>query len=105
MHIGQIFGVYRAEFKCKKCRLIRRLHMQNAVVFNTYCTYISRILGTNLIYTIKAAEKLNIWLNLTNLYIHRLADVKKGLVKNPRYTNSGDTYYGVVLSFSELRFW
>ena len=79
--------------------------MQNAVVFNTYCTYISRILGTNLIYTIKAAEKLNIWLNLTNLYIHRLADVKKGLVKNPRYTNSGDTYYGVVLSFSELRFW
>ena len=96
MHIRQIFSVYRAEFKCKKCRLIRRLCMQNAVVFNTYCTYISRILGTNLLYTIKAAERLNIWLNSTNLYINGLANVKKGLVKNPRYANSGDTCHSVA---------
>jgi len=73
VHIGQIFGVYRAEFECKMesliRRLIRRLCMQNAVVFDTYCTYILRILGTNLIYTIEAAERLDIWLSLTNLYI------------------------------------
>ena len=73
MHIGQIFDIYRAEFKCKMesliCRLIRRLYMQNAVVFNIYCKYISRILGTNLVYTIKAVERLDIWLNSTNLYI------------------------------------
>jgi len=73
VHIGQIFGVYRAEFECKMesliRRLIRRLYMQNAVVFDTYCTYISRILGTNLMYTIKAAERLNIWLSSTNLHI------------------------------------
>ena len=79
--------------------------MQNAVVFNTYCMYISCILGTNLVYTIKAAERLNIWLNSTNLYINGLTNVKKGLVKNPRYANSGDTCYGVALSFSESRFW
>ena len=69
MYIGQIFGVYRADFKCKKGSLIRRLYMQNAVVFDTYCTYISRILGINLIYIIEVAKKLNIWLNSTNLYI------------------------------------
>ena len=78
--------------------------MQNAVVFNIYCTYISRILGTNLLYTIKAAERLNIWLDLTNLYINGLADVKKGLIKNPRYVNSGNTCYSIALSFSESRF-
>ena len=64
MHIRQIFGVYRAEFKCKIesliRRLIHRLYIQNAVVFDTYCTYILYILGTNLIYIIKAAERLNI---------------------------------------------
>ena len=75
------------------------------MVFNIYCTYISRILGINLIYTIKTAERLNIWLNLTNLYIYRLTDVKKGLIKNPKYANSGDTYYGIILSFSKSRFW
>ena len=69
VHIRQIFSAYRAEFKCKKGSLIRRLYMQNAVVFYTYCTYISRILGINLVHTIKAAERLDIWLNLTNLYI------------------------------------
>ena len=37
VHIGQIFGVYRAEFECKIVSLIRRLYMQNAVVFNIYC--------------------------------------------------------------------
>ena len=79
--------------------------MQNAVVFNIYCTYISRILGTHLVYTIKAAERLNIWLNSTNLYINGLTNVKKGLVKNPRYVNSGDTCYGIASSFSESRFW
>ena len=79
--------------------------MQNAVVFNTYCTYISRILGTSLVYTIKAAERFDIWLDSTNLYINGLTDVKKGLVKNPRYANSGDTCHGVALSFSESRFW
>ena len=103
MHIGQIFGVYRAEFECKKCRLICRLCMQNAVVFNTYCTYISRILDTNLVYTIEAVERLDIWLDSTNLYINELADVKKGLVKNPRYANSGNTCHGVASSFSELQ--
>ena len=69
MHFGQIFGAYRAEFECKICRLIRRLYMQNAVVLDTYCTYISRILDTNFVHTIEAAERLNIWLNSTNLYI------------------------------------
>ena len=59
----------------------------------------------NLVYTIEAAEKLNIWLNLTNLYINRLTDVKKGLVKNLRYANSGNTCYGVISSFSKSRFW
>ena len=56
-------------------------------------------------YTIEAVERLNIWLDSTNLYIHRLADVKKGLVKNLRYANSGNTCYGVVSSFFESRFW
>jgi len=73
VHIRQIFGVYRAEFKCKMESLIRRLIcrlcMQNAVVFNIYCTYILRILGINLIYTIEATERLDIWLGSTNLYI------------------------------------
>ena len=73
VHIGQIFDIYRAEFKCKMesliCRLIRRLYMQNAVVFNIYCTQISRIFSTNLVHTIEAAERLDIWLNLTNLNI------------------------------------
>ena len=69
MHIRQIFGTYRADFKYKKGSLIYRLYMQNAVVFNTYCIYISRILGINLIYIIEVAKRLNIWLNLTNLYI------------------------------------
>ena len=69
MYIGQIFGIYRADFKYKKGSLICRLYIQNAVVFNIYCTYISHILGINLIYIIKVTEKLNIWLNLTNLYI------------------------------------
>ena len=78
--------------------------MQNAVVFNIYCTYILRILGMNLLYTIKAVERLNIGLDLTNLYINGLADIKKGLVKNLKYANSGDTYYGITLSFSESRF-
>ena len=82
VHIGQIFGVYRAEFECKKCRLIRRLCMQNTVVFNIYCTYILYILGTNLVYIIKAAERLNIQLNLTNLYILiSLLTLKKGQLK------------------------
>ena len=79
MHIGQIFGAYRAEFECKICRLIRRLCMQNTVVFNTYCTYILRILGINFVYIIKAVERLNIWLNLTNLYI--LTGLLKGKLK------------------------
>ena len=43
--------------------------MQNVVVFNTHCTYISRILGTNFVHTIEATKRLNIWLNITNLYI------------------------------------
>ena len=60
MHIGQIFGVYRAKFECKKGSLIHRLYMQNAVVFDIYCTYISRILGIDLMNMIKAAERLNI---------------------------------------------
>ena len=30
---------------------------------------------------------------------------EKGLVKNPRYANSGDTCYGIVSSYSESRFW
>jgi predicted nuclease of restriction endonuclease-like RecB superfamily len=37
-------------------RLIYRLCMQNAVVFNTYYKYISRILGTDLMYMIETAE-------------------------------------------------
>ena len=69
MHIRQIFSAYRAEFKCKKGSLICRLYMQNAVVFYIYCTYILRILGINLVYIIEAAERLDIWLNSTNLYI------------------------------------
>ena len=60
MHIGQIFGAYRAKFECKKGSLIRRLYMQNTVVFDIYCTYISRILGINLVHTIEAAERLDI---------------------------------------------
>jgi hypothetical protein len=60
VHFGQIFSAYKAEFKGKKGSLIRRLYMQNAVVFNTYCTYISRILGINLVHTIEAAERLDI---------------------------------------------
>ena len=67
MHIRQIFSAYRAEFKCKKGSLIRRLYMQNVVFFYTYCTYILRILGINLVYTIEALERLDIWLDLTNV--------------------------------------
>ncbi len=53
--------------------------MQNAVVFNTHCTYISRILGTNLVYMIEAVERLDIWLDLTDLYILTgLLTLKKG---------------------------
>ncbi len=82
MYIWQIFGAYRAEFECKKGSLIRRLYMQNAVVFNTYCTYISRILGINLVHTIEAAERLDIWLDSTNLYISTgLLTLKKGYLK------------------------
>ena len=77
--LGSIFGVYRAEFECKKGSLIRRLYMQNALVFNIYCTYISRILGINLVYIIEAVERLDIWLDLTNLYILTgLLTLKKG---------------------------
>ena len=72
MHIGQIFGAYKAEFECKKGSLIRRLYMQNAVVFNAYCTEISRILGTNLVHTIEAAETLDIQLDSTDLYISKI---------------------------------
>ena len=72
MHIGQIFGAYKAEFECKKGSLIRRLYMQNGVVFNAYCTEISRILGTNLVHTIEAAERLDIQLNSTDLYISKI---------------------------------
>ena len=86
------------------CRLIHRLCMQNAVVFNTYCMYISRILGTNLVYTIEAVERLDIWPDSTNLYINGLADFEKGLVENPRYANSGNAWHGVASSFPNHNF-
>ena len=94
MYIGQIFGTYRADFKCKKGSLIRRLYMQNAVVFDTYCTYISRILGINLIHIIKVAKKLNIWLNLTNLYI------PTGLVLHQAFPNRD---FGKILHWERDR--
>ena len=53
--------------------------MQNAVVFNTYCMYISCILSINLMYIIEAVERLDIWLDSTNLYILMgLLTLKKG---------------------------
>ena len=53
--------------------------MQNVLVFNTYCMYISRILSINLMHIIEAVERLDIWLDLTNLYILMgLLTLKKG---------------------------
>ena len=53
--------------------------MQNAIVFNIYCIYMSCILGTNFMHIIKAAKRLDIWLDLTDLYI--LMGLLKGWLK------------------------
>ena len=42
-------------------------------------------------YTIEAAERLDIWLDLAeSIYINGLTDFEKGLVENPRYANFGN---------------